>query len=174
MNIEKYDIAYLESEASGLIKSYMTERDFYAEITSCHVFIQNNQVFVFFEYESLDGNALVIHLTEDVIERIMFYGYAKIEKRFDKYNIVDFGVANEDKETQIKGASRHVAYLDSTQYRFGKILDSEVDRIEFYSDGLLLGTYNVVDKDYYFIELSSNNHSISCRFYDKENNFLYE
>lgn len=171
--IEKYDLTYLESNTPRLIQDYMNERTLNAELLSCHILIQNNQVFAFFDYKPLDGNSVIHEMPVDVSERCLFYGYVKIGKSFNKYSIVDFDVSNHDTIIETNGASGS-GTSRSQQYRYyGKILDNNVDKIEFYDDDILLGTYYVGDKDYYFIEFNSSLGNISRIFYDKENQLLY-
>lgn len=172
--IEKYDFSYLNSESENLLRNFMTEREIKSEILSCHVIIQNNQVFVFFDYKPLEDNPVISEMPMNVIERNLFFGYAKIEKKFNKYNIVDFGVGNYDKAMETKGAGGIGVSRDQRHRYFGKILDNDVDKIEFYDDDILVCTYYVGDKDYYFVELQSNLGNVNYKFYDKENRTLYE
>lgn len=172
---EKYDLAYLEAEAPRLIQEYMDERSDDASLLSCYVFTQNNHVFAFFDLEPHEGHYLLGDMPSDVIERCLFYGYAKFEKRFQRYYVADFYVQMYDTETDLKGATWNRSFRDNHRYCYGKILDGNIEKIEFYDHDVLVGTYYVGDKDYYFIELNNNNvfGTISYRAYDKEDKFLY-
>ena len=55
---EKYNFEYLETSAKQLISKYMEKTEFESEITSSYICIQNNQVFVFFDYKPLNGNPI--------------------------------------------------------------------------------------------------------------------
>lgn len=174
--IELYDVINLESQAPRLIQDHMNNGSFTGEVLSCHVFVQNNQLFAFFDYKPFDGNPVIFQMPKHVVERCIFYGYAKIEKKFSKYNIVDFSISNYDNAMEFKGASKLGGWNDVKEkhYAFGKILDDDVNKIEFYSNDVLAGTYNVGDKDYFFIELESSFGRIEYKFYDKNNNLLYD
>lgn len=145
-----------------------------SQIVSGHVMVQNNQVFVFFDYKPLEDNPIISEMPADVIERNIFFGYAKIEKKLNKYSIVDFVVGNYDKAMETKGAGG-IGTSRGQRHRYvGKILDHDVDKIEFYDDDILVCTYYVGDKDYYFVELESNLGNVTSRFYDNKNRLLYE
>lgn len=172
--IEKYDFAYLNSESQNLIQNYMNEKEMESQIVSSHVIVQNNQVFVFFDYKPLEDNPIISEMSSDDVDRNMFFGYAKIEKKFSKYSIVDFGVGNYDKAMNTKGVGGIQISRDQLHRFFGKILDNDVDKIEFYDDSILVCTYYVGDKDYYFVEIQSTLGNVNYKFYDKDNQTLYE
>lgn len=172
--IGAYDFTYLDSGSKQILQEYVNEKEEKIEISSSNIIIQNNQVFVFFDFKPLEGSHNIAEMSSDVIERNLFYGYAKIEKKFNDYNVTDFNLFNYDKSIGLEGASRDGTFRDN-QYRcFGKILDNNVTKIEFYDDDTLAGAYYVGDKDYYFIELTSSIGNVNLRFYDKENKFLYQ
>lgn len=171
---EKYNFEYLETSAKQLISKYMEKTEFESEITSSYICIQNNQVFVFFDYKPLNGNPIISEMPQDVIERNLFYGYAKIEKKFNHYNVVDFQVGNYDNDIGLKGASGTGTSCGQTYRYFGKILDDNVEKIEFYDADILAATYYVGDKDFYFVELNSSLGNITRRYYDNENRLLYD
>ena len=172
---EKYDLAYLEAEAPRLIQEYMDERSDDASLLSCYVFTQNDHVFAFFDLEPHEGHYLLGDMPSDIIEQCLFYGYAKFEKRFHKYYIADFQTGMNDTKITLTGVTGERISLDNHRYCYGKILDDNIEKIEFYDHDVLVGTYYVGDKDYYFIELNNNNvlGTISYRTYDKEDKLLY-
>jgi hypothetical protein len=175
--IELYDVINLESQAPGLIQAHMNAGSFTGEVLSCQVFAQNNQLFAFFDYKPFEDNPVIFQMPKRVIERCIFYGYAKIEKKFSKYNIVDFSTSSYDNAIELKGASKLGGGWNDVNERYrayGKILDDDVYKIEFYINDVLAGTYNVGDKDYFFIELEGSIGHIEYKFYGKDNSVLYE
>ena len=177
--IEMQDVINLESKAHWLIQEYMDKREDNTEVLSYHVFIHNKQVFAFFDFKPLEGSFYMRKTPLDVVERSLFYGFAKFEKRFNTYKIVDFGENRHDPEIGPGWVTGSQAQKQYRRYFYGKILDDKVAIIEFYNYGILEGTYYVGDKDYYFIEINDNfgyrSHVLGTdclRFYDKESRFL--
>lgn len=175
-SIEKYDFAYLNEAAEEILQEYGPAQKM--DITSCNSFVQNGQFFVFFEYQPLEGDPSINEMPKDVIERSVFFGYAQIGKNFNTYYVKEFQTAQYDTQLDIAGASRDGSvdiYAEKPSRYFGKILDENVNKIEFYVNDVLAETYYVGEKDYYFIELPRNAiDTISYRFYDSENRFLYD
>ncbi|MBS5724425.1 MAG: hypothetical protein KHW59_01440 [Clostridiales bacterium] len=175
-SIENFDVAYLNEAAEDILQEYGPAQKM--DITSCDPFVQNGQFFVFFEYQPLEGDPSINEMPKDVIERSVFFGYAQIGKNFNTYYVKDFQTTQYD-TVDIAEASRNASvdiYAEKPTRYYGKILDENVDKIEFYVNDVLVGTYNVGEKDYYFIELPPRNaiDTISYRFYDSENRFLYD
>ena len=174
----KYDIELLKNKlAQELIQEYMVESygESNSELLFCDVFVHNNQVFAFFDYKPKKENPVISEMSNEILDRNLFFGYAKFAKKFNNYNIIDFNVSNYDLDIELEGASVNGVSQEYWQKFYGKILDNNVKKIEFYDDrNILLGTYFVGDNDYYFMELNSADLIINLKFYNDENLFLYD
>jgi hypothetical protein len=152
--------------ASWIDHTINDENDYIA-INECHFVIQDNQCYVFYTYTPQKDHPIFQEMiTNDVIQRNEFYGYAKIQKKFNRYVVSDSNFSNYDTYQNSNYVSTSGVSRNHNRIYFGTVLDERVDKIEFYDEEILVKTYLVGDKNFYLVNLDSIRGNVTQRYYD--------
>ncbi len=157
--------------------------DFIEEIERTHTIIQEDRVFIFFEFIPKKGSRIHSYGLE-MGSVGGYYGYAEIGKRRGDYYVMpdSRGLSCGDSSLTVErqggitfdGFGKRLDTVKSREYiLYGKILNTDIERMEFYDEeGVLRKTYRVEGaRDYYFILLEGvQAYSVKC--YDKDGKYM--
>ncbi|MDR0948990.1 MAG: hypothetical protein LBM69_05705 [Lachnospiraceae bacterium] len=163
---DAYDLNYIQTNMTEWIDNRINAENDVAKIQECSLIIQDNQCFVFFSYMPQKDNPIISEMTNEVVQRNIFYGYARVQKSFHEYTISDFSISNYDTYENRNYVSISGTLRDHNYISYGKILDERVDKIEFYDEDILVKTYLVNDNDYYFVLIDSMRGNAIQKYYD--------
>lgn len=145
------------------------------DIVSSQIAILNGNAYVFGDAQEHNTKKDDDGKIEEEYKNEIVY-LAKIVKKSKKGNYTVRSFSSMNNNTAIE---RPVSYQGSgdgkTSTIFGKVYDKKIKKVDFYSDGFLMGTYYIGNSNFYLLEFEHSNYlKNSVRFYDENNNLVYE
>lgn len=172
----EYDVVFEETDTKSRVKEilneYIDDYNYDFDLLSFDLTIKEECIYVFFDFSPSKDSIILNGINyEEVKDRTIFYGYAKVEKKYSQYVVTDFQTSMYDKNMGNKNLTVSETSQGRNHICYGKILNSNVKKIEFYEDNFLIDTYLVDECDFYLADLTTDTlyGDVHLKLYDDKN-----
>lgn len=103
-------------------------------------------------------------------DKNVYYGFSRIERIGNQY-FLRGGVTGNDTDSNLK--NKLISCSAAGGIIYGLVLNPNINKLEFYIDGLQISSFNVSDKDYYFVDLNDlGNKTVEIKIYNEDGRLI--
>ncbi|WP_407384158.1 hypothetical protein [Ruminococcus sp.] len=159
-----------KTQIEKILNDYIDTYNYNLDLLSLNFTLKENCLYVFFDFTPHENSIVLNGLNYEQVKNYIFYGYARVEKKHDQYFVTDFQTSMCDEKS-----NKHLSWADTSQGNrhvcYGKIINSNIQKIEFYENNTLIETYLLSGNKYYLVPLMTESEysSIDFRAYDNNN-----